>query len=78
MTDRQPRPTRMTPQAAELDELTIDRIADRLAARLREELRVIALEFARHEAAGPQLTVAAVADRLGVARSTVYAHWRRA
>jgi hypothetical protein len=56
-----------------VNERTIDLIADRVIAALREDLEAITTELS---AAPQQLTVEQVAQRLGVARSTVYAHWR--
>jgi transposase-like protein len=43
---------------------------------LREELKAIAVELGRPNGSESLLTVDDVAERLGVARSTVYAHWR--
>jgi len=57
----------------EIDERTIERIADRVAAALRAELESLAAAMAAGER---PLTVEQVAERFGVARSTVYAHWR--
>jgi hypothetical protein len=57
----------------EIDEQTIGLIADRVTASLRRELELIANELT--DARRP-LTVEDVANRFGVARSTVYAHWR--
>lgn len=57
----------------EIDDRTIDLLAERLAAVLREELETFA---ARLAPTGRALTVEQVAERFGVARSTVYAHWR--
>ena len=56
-----------------MDEQTIELIAHRVIAAIREDLDAIA-----HGASAPvateQLTVGQVARQLGVARSTVYAH----
>jgi transposase-like protein len=70
----------MTRAAAETgrgsdDQLTVDQIAERVVEALRDELHTIASELLAARA-GEQLTVDAVAQRLGVARSTVYSHWR--
>jgi transposase-like protein len=59
----------------EIDERTIELISDRVAAKLRDELEAIAANLSAHSSTGP-LTVEQVAERFGVARSTVYAHWR--
>jgi len=59
-----------------IDERTIELIADRVAALLREELEAIAADLARQSDPELPLTVDEVAERFGVARSTVYAHWR--
>jgi transposase-like protein len=61
--------------ADSIDERTIELIANRVAAVLREELVEIAAQLAR-DGAGSPLTVGDVAERFGVARSTVYAHWQ--
>jgi transposase-like protein len=63
-------------QSARIDEQTIELIAHRVAALLRGELEAIAADLARPRDAEPPLTVEEVAQRFGVARSTVYAHWR--
>ena len=59
-----------------IDEHTIGLIASRVADALREELEAIAGELANGGARKAILTVVDVAERLGVARSTVYSHWR--
>ena len=59
-----------------VDEQTIDLIADRVIAALREDLETIVAELSASNNASDQMTVGQVAHRLGVARSTVYAHWR--
>jgi transposase-like protein len=59
-----------------IDERTIELIADRVAALLREELEAIATDLSHAAHAERPLTVDDVAERFGVARSTVYAHWR--
>ncbi len=51
-------------------------IAERVVAALRDDLEAIAAELTAPHKASEQLTVEQVARRLGVARSTVYAHWR--
>lgn len=58
-----------------IDATIIDFIADRVMAALREDLQALAGELLAAERS-EQLTVEQVARRLGVARSTVYAHWR--
>ncbi len=60
------------PHADQLVEL----IAERVAASLREDLEVIAAQMSPRSPQPELLTVGQVAERLGVARSTVYAHWR--
>jgi transposase-like protein len=57
----------------DIDEQTIELIAERVTSSLRRELEAIVGEL--HSARRP-LTVEDVAERFGVARSTVYAHWR--
>ena len=47
-----------------------------MAAALRQELAVIAAQLAATDNAESALTVDDVAERFGVARSTVYAHWQ--
>jgi hypothetical protein len=64
-----------TPPAG-LDARTIELIAERVAAALREELMAMTAELMRARAGDRPLTVGEVAERFGVARSTVYAHWR--
>jgi transposase-like protein len=63
------------PDARVMSEQTIELIAQRVIAAIRDDLDAIA-----HGLSGPaaaeQLTVGQVARQLGVARSTVYAHWR--
>lgn len=59
----------------ELEERTIAEIVDRVIAALRADLEELAGELSGP--AAEQLTVDQVARRLGVARSTVYAHWRQ-
>jgi len=55
---------------------TIELIANRVIEALRDDLKAIAAELTTPTSPGEQLTVGQVARRLGVARSTVYAHWR--
>jgi hypothetical protein len=62
--------------ADSLDERTIELIACRVAAALREELALIAAQLAARDDPESVLTVDDVAERFGVARSTVYAHWQ--
>jgi hypothetical protein len=59
-----------------LDEQTIELIAQRVIAALREDLESIASGLSEPPHTTDQLTVGQVARQLGVARSTVYAHWR--
>ncbi|HWD74140.1 MAG TPA: hypothetical protein VG371_03320, partial [Solirubrobacteraceae bacterium] len=54
---------------------TIELIADRVMAALRDDLETLAADLLG-AAPSEQLTVEQVARRLGVATSTVYAHWR--
>lgn len=54
----------------------VELIAQRVAASLREDLEVIAAQMSSRSPQPELLTVGQVAERLGVARSTVYAHWR--
>ena len=65
----------MTPPDS-IDDRTIELIANRVAAALREELAEIAAQLAARDDAESTLTVDDVAERFGVARSTVYAHWQ--
>jgi transposase-like protein len=58
------------------NEQTIELIAERVIAALREDLETIATKLSATPNPTEQLTVGQVARRLGVARSTVYAHWR--
>ena len=60
---------------AAIDENVIEHIAARVADALRDELADIAARTMRPD---PEqaLTVDDVAKQLGVARSTVYTHWR--
>jgi transposase-like protein len=59
-----------------IDAATIDVIAQRVSAALRDDLAALAAELLGALTPEDQLTVGQVARRLGVARSTVYAHWR--
>ncbi len=60
-----------------IDEPTIQLIVQRVAAELRDELQEIVAGLTTHNhSAQAHLTVDDVAVLLGVARSTVYAHWR--
>lgn len=63
-------------QGESIDERAIELIASRVARALRDELAAIGAELGRRSAAESALTVDDVAERLGVSRSTVYAHWR--
>ncbi len=59
-----------------LNEQLVTLIANRVADALREDLEAITAQVTRKPAQSEQLTVDQVARQLGVARSTVYAHWR--
>ena len=59
----------------DIDDQTIALITERVVAALRDELEAIAMSLLSDNGSQP-LTVGEVADRFGVARSTVYAHWR--
>jgi hypothetical protein len=59
-----------------IDDHTLGLIASRVVIALREELEAIAVELGKSNGSESLLTVDDVAERLGVARSTVYAHWR--
>jgi transposase-like protein len=59
-----------------IDERTIELITERVVAALRDELEAVAMSLASQNGLGEPLTVEQVAKRFGVARSTVYAHWR--
>jgi transposase-like protein len=58
-----------------MNEQTVELIAERVIEALRDDLEAIAAELSALRTDG-QLTVEQVARQLGVARSTVYAHWR--
>ncbi len=60
----------------DVNEQAIQLIAERVTAALREDLEAIAVELSAPSKSSEQLTVSQVARRLGVAPSTVYAHWR--
>lgn len=60
-----------------MNEQTIELIAERVIEALRDDLEAIAAELSAPTTQNKQLTVEQVAGRLGVARSTVYAHWRQ-
>ena len=59
----------------DIDDETISLITERVVAALRDELEAIAIGLLADNGSQP-LTVGEVAERFGVARSTVYAHWR--
>jgi hypothetical protein len=59
-----------------LDSDAVEAIARRLTERVLARLESGAANRGDHGAADAHLTVGQVAERLGVARSTVYAHWR--
>lgn len=63
-------------QHAQIDEQTMQLIAARVTAALREHLETIVAELSQPVAPAAALTVEQVARHLGVSRSTVYAHWR--
>ncbi len=58
-----------------VDERLINLIAERVAAMLRAEVETLAGALSETTPPRP-LSVEQVAERFGVARSTVYAHWR--
>jgi hypothetical protein len=58
-----------------IDEQTANLIATQVAAALKDEMRTL-LAASAHGELATGMTVDQVAARLGVARSTVYAHWR--
>jgi transposase-like protein len=58
-----------------LDEQIISRVAERIAKALIDDLETVTAKLTP-PAQNEQLTVEQVAKRLGVARSTVYSHWR--
>jgi transposase-like protein len=58
-----------------LDERTANLIATQVAAAIRDEVQTL-LAASAHGEPATGMTVDQVAARLGVARSTVYAHWR--
>ena len=65
----------MTPSDS-IDDRAIELIANRVAAALRQELAEIAAQLAARVDSQSTLTVDDVAERFGIARSTVYAHWQ--
>lgn len=70
------RPITPDNSGVEIDERAIELIAQRVAEALRNELEAITTALAEHNRTQRPLTVGEVADRFGVARSTVYTHWR--
>jgi hypothetical protein len=58
------------------DERTVELIVARVTAALREDIEALLTTFTRRETSNRSLTVEQLAARLGVARSTVYAHWQ--
>ncbi len=58
------------------DERTAELIVARVTAALREDIEALLTTFTRRETSNGSLTVEQLAARLGVARSTVYAHWQ--
>jgi transposase-like protein len=67
--------TSMTPDDT-VDERVIELIASRVAWALKDELAEIAAALGQRTVSESALTVDDVAERLGVSRATVYAHWR--
>jgi len=63
-------------EQAQIDERTMELIAARVTAALREDLETILAGLGHTVAPTPTLTVEQVARHLGVSRSTVYSHWR--
>jgi transposase-like protein len=61
--------------AAVMNDQAIELITERVVEALRTDLDAIVAELST-PGAPEQLTVGQVAQRLGVTRSTVYAHWR--
>lgn len=61
---------------AAIDASAIEVIAERVIAALHDDLEALAAGLVGVASSDDQLTVEQVARRLGVARSTVYAHWR--
>lgn len=61
-----------------VEERAVELIAARVTVALREDIEALLAAFSppRNEACPPTLTVDQLAARLGVGRSTVYAHWR--
>lgn len=58
------------------DERTVELIEARVTDALRDELEAMLMALARPATIAQSLTVDQLAARLGVARSTVYSHWR--
>jgi transposase-like protein len=56
--------------------LHLDSLVEQLASGILDRLDAVASEPHAHRTPMPHLSVGQVAERLGVARSTVYAHWR--
>jgi hypothetical protein len=61
---------------ASADDQAIALIAEQVIGALRDDLELIVAELSTPTTNSERLTVGQVAHRLGVARSTVYAHWR--
>lgn len=63
---------------AGVDQRTIELIAAQVTATLREDIEALLATFTQRSrpTATPSVTVEQLAAQLGVARSTVYAHWR--
>jgi hypothetical protein len=59
-----------------VDDAIVERIAGRVVDLLRAEIETLIGEVVQTNATAGPLTVDQVANRFGVARSTVYAHWR--
>lgn len=66
----------MRDTAPDFDDPALEIIASLVIDALREDLRELANALIAGEASADSLTVGQVARRLGVARSTVYTHWR--
>jgi hypothetical protein len=58
------------------DERMVELIAARVTTALRADIEALLTAFAPQQKLTQSLTVLQLAARLGVARSTVYAHWR--
>jgi hypothetical protein len=61
---------------SEWDDETIEPLAEGIAMGLREKLQAMVADLGARKAPSRFMTVPEVAEWFGVARSTVYAHWR--